>query len=77
MNRVQEHTRKRQRECKSSFTFLTQKRTFEGRGNLIFYVRHWLGIKKRGNSLLDKGETVWRRGRDLNPRYPMGKLDFE
>jgi hypothetical protein len=27
--------------------------------------------------LLNHGLRIWRRGRDLNPRHPMGELDFE
>lgn len=90
MNRVQEHTRKNQRTgrlCRLSEKrlnvsakvlshFLHRSVLFEGKGKLIFYVRHWLGIEN-GLTLCWGKENVWRRGRDLNPRYPMGKLDFE
>lgn len=57
--------------------FLHRSALFEGRGNLIFNMQTFGWESKNGLTLCWERENVWRRGRDLNPRYPMGKLDFE
>jgi hypothetical protein len=51
---------------------------FEGRGNLIFHLQAFCWeSRSRVKATLAQAVRSWRRGRDLNPRHPMGELDFE
>ena len=58
--------------------FLHKRALFEGRGNLIFLAQASDWEPGNGDKpTLAQAVKSWRRGRDLNPRHPMGEPDFE
>src|SRR5262245_43316917 len=58
--------------------FFHKRALCEGKGNLIFLTQASDWEPGNGeNPTLAQAVKSWRRGRDLNPRHPMGEPDFE